>query len=88
MKDAAWDQRHPEPRCVFELVTVADYDAYQQLEQRNKSRGGSVSRGNLPENRGAVYDRGKELIEQKLLQVLYEQYPVLGIYICLLLYTM
>lgn len=67
---------------------MADYDVFLQLQEQAKEQTTTGGNGGgkraatvrkfLPGNRGKSYENGKEALEKKLLEVLYETYPRLG----------
>lgn len=46
-KDSKWTQRHGNRKCVFELVTMSDYESFRGLETNHRK--------SIPENRGDKY---------------------------------
>lgn len=68
-KDSDWENRHP-GKSVCELLTVVDYHQFNDLVAH-------TARSHTPQHRGKAYDTAKELIQQRLLDVLNEQWPQL-----------
>jgi len=68
-KDKSWAERYSD-KIVFEMLTVADYDAFLKLSKSSK-----------PNHRGKEYDDTKKLLEKRMLDLFSENYPNLVPYI-------
>lgn len=70
-KDKSWSQRYPD-RVVFEMLTVADYDAFANLNDKKNSK---------PNHRSDQYKNTKKIVENRMIKVFAENYPQLVPYI-------